>query len=278
MSAPARLGLFAAALAVIGGGAALAGAAVGGGTPAAVQDAEMAMEAMGPEANGLAAVAGGYSFVPAGTTLTRGRSLFRFRIVDEHGRAAHDFDPEGGVRLHLIVARRDLTGYRHVHPALLPDGSWSVSLDLPAPGAYRAFADFETGGRKVVLGHDLFVAGPFAPRPLPAPRLAADADGFAVRLSHAPLRAGREAELRFDVARDGRPVPAFDLYVGHRGHLVALRDGDLAYSHVHPHTGGAPGEISFDAEFPSEGRYRLFLQFKVDGAVHTAPFTVEVPR
>jgi hypothetical protein len=31
-------------------------------------------------------------------------------------------------------------------------------------------------------------------------------------------------------------------------------------------------------EFPSEGRYRLYLQFKHDGRVHSAEFTREVTR
>ena len=31
-------------------------------------------------------------------------------------------------------------------------------------------------------------------------------------------------------------------------------------------------------EFPSEGRYRLYLQFKHEGRVHTAEFTHEVAR
>jgi hypothetical protein len=34
----------------------------------------------------------------------------------------------------------------------------------------------------------------------------------------------------------------------------------------------------FMAEFPSAGRYRLFLQFRVDGRVHTAELTREVSR
>jgi hypothetical protein len=62
-----------------------------------------------------------------------------------------------------------------------------------------------------------------------------------------------------------------------RGHLVALRDGDLAYSHVHPLERAEPGRVAFDAHLAS-GAYRLFLQFKVHGRVFTAPFTVEVRR
>lgn len=69
---------------------------------------------------------------------------------------------------------------------------------------------------------------------------------------------------------------------------MALRVGDLAYLHVHPagggghgeHSGGSPGgeTIRFMTEFPSEGRYRLFLQFKRQGKVRTAAFTRQVER
>ena len=83
------------------------------------------------------------------------------------------------------------------------------------------------------------------------------------------------------VTRDGEPVTALEPYLGAFGHLVALRDGDLAYLHVHPH-GDAPEagetsgpEIVFEATAPTEGRYLLFLDFQVDGQVHTAPLVID---
>jgi hypothetical protein len=94
-----------------------------------------------------------------------------------------------------------------------------------------------------------------------------------VTLSRAPSRAGAESDLRFGVTRGGRRVDV-QPYLGAKGHLVALRDGDLAFLHVHPDE----DELRFMAEFPSAGRYRLFLQFRVDGRVHTAEFTMEVSR
>ena len=142
----------------------------------------------------------------------------------------------------------------------------------------RAFTDFEIDGAKTVLGHDLFVAGAFAPGALPAESAVTETDGFRVKLTHGKLRAEGESSLHFAVSRNGRPVPRFDPYVGHRGHLVALRDGDLSYSHVHPEPGAKVGEIVFHSSLPSAGRYRLFLQFKLAGVVHTAPFTVEAGR
>ncbi len=63
-------------------------------------------------------------------------------------------------------------------------------------------------------------------------------------------------------------------YLGAGGHLVALREGDLAFLHVHPTEDDAA--IGFEATFPSSGAYRLFLQFQADGSVQTVAFTQEV--
>jgi hypothetical protein len=282
LGAPARLAAFAVVLAVVGGAAGLVGAATGNGKVTSSGGA-MAMEHMSAadasRASGLASVAAGYTFAPEQATRPLGvKTAFRFRILDAKGHAAQSFDLDGGVRLHLIVVRRDFAGYQHLHPALQRDGSWSVPLALSQPGVYRAYADFEVDGHKTVLGHDLFVPGSFAPDRLPAERATQTTDGYTVALAHDQLRAGKATNLNFTVSRNGKPVPSFDTYVGHRGHLVALRDGDLAYSHVHPLESGGAGEIDFDTELAAAGSYRMFLQFKVHGVVHTAPFTVRVAR
>ena len=80
--------------------------------------------------------------------------------------------------------------------------------------------------------------------------------------------------------RDGEPVTDLDPYLGAYGHLVALRAGDLAYLHVHPD--GTPGDgttppgpdVVFYAAVPSAGTYHLYLDFKHQGVVRTAAFTV----
>ena len=59
-----------------------------------------------------------------------------------------------------------------------------------------------------------------------------------------------------------------------------MRAGDLAYLHVHP--AGASGDgvtpagpgITFYATAPSNGDYRLFLDFRHAEVVRTAEFTV----
>ncbi|MET0416804.1 MAG: hypothetical protein ABW022_12375, partial [Actinoplanes sp.] len=53
-----------------------------------------------------------------------------------------------------------------------------------------------------------------------------------------------------------------------------LRDGDLAYLHVHPDGGTTAGPgITFHAEVPAAGAYRLYLDFRHGDKVRTAEFT-----
>jgi len=280
LGAPAKLAVFCAGLVLVGGVAALAGAANRGArTPSAADDAMHMRTSEQGRTNGLASSAAGYTLAADRTVLPLRRStILRLHILDSSGRPATSFDLDGGVRLHLIVVRRDLTGYQHLHPRLARDGSWSVPVTLATPGAYRAYADFEVDGEKTVLGTDLFAAGTFVPSEASPPSVHARADGYDVELVHGALRAGVESELSFRVRRGGRSVTRFDEYIGRRGHLVALHEGDLAYTHVHPVPGAPAGEIRFDADLAAAGTYRLFLQFKTGGIVHTVPFAAQVAR
>jgi hypothetical protein len=176
--------------------------------------------------------------------------------------------------MHVIVVRRDLTGFQHVHPTMATDGTWSVPLRIADAGSYRVFADFSRDDEPQTLATDLRVDGAADLQPLPVPALVARSkDGYDVRLAEGAARAGEESHLRFSITKDGRPV-AVEPYLGAGGHLVALREGDLAFLHVHPT--GDERSTAFDATFPTTGAYRLFLQFQVDGVVQTVAFTQEV--
>lgn len=284
MSAPARLAAFAALLAALAAGGLLLGRASGVDVDdAAAGDAMGAHaeeETASPSPRGLALAGAGYRLeLDTGRLLPGERATFTGRVLDEAGEPVADFDEhEGEPPLHLILVRRDLAGYLHLHPEIGADGTWRQDVTLPEPGVWRAYADFERDGEKVVLGTDVNVAGEYAPRALPAPADAAAADGYDVALDAGELRAGEEAELAFAVERAGRTVADFAPYLGARGHLVAIREGDGAYLHVHPVDDAAPEEIAFETDFDEPGRYRLFLQFSHGGAVRTAAFTVEVTQ
>jgi hypothetical protein len=217
----------------------------------------------------------GYTLVP----VTTGNDGFAFRISGPDGDPVTRYAVAHDKRMHLIVVRRDLSGFRHVHPTMDADGTWRVASPLGDPGIYRAYADFKpAGGDPLVLGVDVPVAGDFEPRPLPGPSRRATVDGYTVTLS-GTLRAGRSSKLTLTVTRDGKPVTDLQPYLGAYGHLVALRQGDLAYLHVHPDEAADAGPgITFHAEVPSAGTYRLYLDFRHGGTVRTAEFTAVAGR
>ncbi|MGW7417418.1 hypothetical protein [Streptomyces sp. NPDC054863] len=236
-----------------------------------------------PAAGGLQISEGGYTLALDTPQVTAGsRTRLSFSVLDGNGRKVTAYQREHEKEMHFIVASRDLTVYRHLHPTRAADGTWSTTADLPAAGGYRAFADFKPakkGAEALTLGADLAVSGAYNPAPLPAPARTTEVDGYEVTLAGG-LKPGKSGELRLSVARNGRPVTNLQPYLGAYGHLVALRSGDLAYLHVHPN--GEPGdattkpgpEVSFSATAPSSGTYRLFLDFQHEGKVRTAAFTV----
>lgn len=208
---------------------------------------------------GLAVEQDGYRLVHERDTFTAGRlTNYVFRILGPDGSVLRDFDVEHERRLHLIVVGRETDApFFHLHPRQRADGAWTVPLEPPAAGSYRVFADFTTRGERRTLATDLVAtAGP--------PAAAFWDSSYVVELRRQGDR------FVFDVRDDSGPVDT-QSYLGAGGHLVVLREGDLAYIHAH----AEEDELAFDVPFPSEGRYRLYLQFKVGDTVETARFEVE---
>ena len=238
MKTSLKLSAYGAALAVLVAGTYAVGTAVGpvsASSPAVTAPAHVDDHgaARGGATNPAASRrrSGGYTLVPDATTL--GSGTFAFRITGPDGAPVTAFDEVHDQQLHLIVVRRDATGFQHVHPERDADGTWQVPLTVAAGGVYRAFADFTpTGGPATTLGVDLFAPGDFQPVAHAASRTST-VDGYTVTLD-GDLVAGAASPLRLTVTRDGAPVTDLQPYLGAYGHLVALRGGDLAYLHVHP--------------------------------------------
>ncbi|MFC7306376.1 hypothetical protein ACFQVC_19390 [Streptomyces monticola] len=236
-----------------------------------------------PEGGGGAELPGGLQVSQSGYTLdletprlaAGEKGKLSFTVEDGIGRKVTAYDREHGKDLHLIIASRDLDTFRHLHPSRAADGTWSTPVELPKAGGYRVFADFTPkGGEGLTLGADLAVSGQYDPEKLPGSTTTAKVEGGYEVTLDGGLTPGKAGELKLRVSKNGKPVTDLEPYLEAYGHLVALRSGDLAYLHVHPNEGGPGPEVSFTATAPSKGAYRLFLDFKHDGKVRTADFTV----
>lgn len=292
MNTATRLGLYSAGLAIAFGAAfTVAGAAI----PKTVAAERMTVAAqahgghgsmgdMGDAAvpHGVTLAAGGYQLGPVHAPAAVGSTgTLSFTIDDAAEHPLRDYATSHDKELHLIVVRTDGSEYRHVHPQLTADGTWTIPWTWKEAGSYRVFADFVPGGGtdSVTLTRAVDVAGPVTLAAAPTEARTAHVDGFDATIA-GDLRGGASSELAVSVAKDGAPVTTLQPYLGAFGHLVVLRDGDLAYLHVHPE-GADPqpgqlggGTVRFAAEAPSSGRYLLYFDFQVDGVVHTAAFVL----
>lgn len=202
-------------------------------------------------------------------------------ITGPDGQPVTNFDETHEQELHLIVVRGDGQQFRHVHPTMDADGTWTIPWQWDAAGSYRVFADFvpSATSETTTLSTSTQVGGDYEPIPT-EPAAATTVDGYRVSVD-GELVTGKSSELVVNVSREGEPVTELEPYLGAFGHLVALREGDLAYLHVHPH-GDPPqaGELSgpdivFEAEAPTPGRYLLYLDFQIDGKVRTAALVLD---
>lgn len=231
------------------------------------------------DVSGLTARADGFTLELADRTLAPGRTRLDLRVLTSSGRPLLDYTREHEKELHLIVVRRDLTGFQHVHPRLDREtGTWSTRVRL-APGVWRVIADFAPAGWEgVTLADDVAVGGELEPAQLPPDTRTAilrTPEGTYTVTLEGDTAPGASTVLTTRVELDGEPVSDLEPYLGAFGHLVALRAGDLGYLHVHPEEGAAGPGVDFATAFPTHGTYRLFLDFKHRGAVRTVAFTVD---
>ena len=250
--------------------------------PATPQQVSVAPTASGYAIQRLA----GFESLEPGRTTQLG-----FRIT-RAGTTVTTFEVTHEKLLHLIVVRKDLSQFQHLHPELdTTTGTFTVPLTLAEEGTYTVFADFQPrGGAVTVLRGDVSAGG--ASR---AERLAIDdgpqkAGAYTVTpMVESPIPAGVETLLVFAITKDGAPVTDLQNYLGAKGHAVALKEETLEYLHTHPAEHGAghgdmaaplpPGEVHFATSLPTPGRYKVFAQFRPEGNLITVSnvYDVTVP-
>jgi hypothetical protein len=234
-------------------------------------------------------------------------------LAPEHGHLMHLFlirQPAGDVFAHLHPLRHAVEDEDVFTVALpgLPAGDYQLFADVThesgltqtltnlvhLPGAANtnesAYADADDS-------IDRAAPGPPGDRMLPGQ----------LRLTPAfpaTFRANEDTTLRFNITTTNGQPAILEPYLGMYGHLIIERDDGTIFNHLHPlgtismtaqrlfaqreqagylanqpldqFCSAAEPILSFPYAFPEPGRYRLWLQTKLQGRICTAGYTVAV--
>lgn len=199
-----------------------------------------------------------------------------FVITNKTGGIVTAFDTVHEKKMHVIIARGDLSHFEHIHPSFNEAiGQFSFDLTVPKEGFYRMFADFtESGKENSVTTYDLMSGGlgagiyaPLVPTTNPIQGVGND---LLVRY-HLPatIQSDKPFTYSLEVVKDGVPV-AIEPYLGARGHSVILKEGNLEYTHAH----ADDDTLSFSALLTQSGRYKMYTQFQYQGKVYTSEYVI----
>jgi hypothetical protein len=196
---------------------------------------------------------------------------FTVRDRERPKEALLQFDRFHEQLMHLVIVRNDLEGFTHEHPTLSEAGVFELHYRFAAAGEYHLFADVAPkGAGSQVLMAKLIVAGKPSRSPSPQRRpKTQEIDGIRIQLESDSVPAGKTAPVCFSV----EPSTGLQPYLGARAHLIAIHQDALTFVHAHPDE-TKPGFV-FQARFPKPGLYRVWLQFKRNGQLITAEFTIQ---
>ncbi len=195
-----------------------------------------------------------------------------------------------GAALHALVCDRTLTDYHHQHPQPTgKPGEWEFTFTPTFGDQYRLWINLipKLTGREEFPVNTVVLADPlaFPPPPVFMPTLEARSDGIRARITWDAadkLEAKRPVRGTLHVTDDaGQPVQDLEPYMEDAAHIVGISTDLLTVLHAHAMKTDA-GELPTGPEFrftmmpPEPGFYRLFVQVKRRGQIHSLPFGVQI--
>ncbi|MDP3725590.1 MAG: hypothetical protein Q8R36_00155 [bacterium] len=227
-----------------------------------------------------------------GVQLNKPTSLI-YRIKNERGEILKNFETVHEKIMHLIVVRKDLQYFQHIHPEFNKvAGEFSIPVTFAAIGEYRMFADFMPSSGQmgpdgehlpVTISQDVIVGNlaNYKPQSIGNTDRTKTFNGYIITIipSSEPIASQNDFGFTFEIKKNGMLVTNLEKYLGALGHTVVLREGDLQFIHAHPTQSPdvqQTGKITFMITFPEAGNYKLFSQFQHKGKIITSDFMVSV--
>lgn len=214
---------------------------------------------------------------------------YQFAILNDKNEPIKDFETVHEKQMHVMVVRKDLAYFQHIHPTFdKQTGTWTLDkLTIPTDGPYRLFADFTEGGAKsaVTIYEDLNVGdmAKYQKQPIGDTKEDKTFGRYQVIVQTEPivLQADTAAKLVYlfsDAQNGGASLTGLQPYLGAMGHAVILSE-NLDFIHAHAKDDkvlASRGVVEFMTTLPKEGKYKVFGQFQHDNNVFTTDFVLPV--
>ena len=216
-------------------------------------------------------------------TYAAGLIHYTFRLFDDQNQKAladKDLAETHTKILHFIAYDPSRNEFNHVHPVF--NGKvWSVDLNLLVNGNYFLWAQgqlLDGTDFSVVVKAQITNGKPEIPIVLLGDVRKGTDNLTTIELDKTPLKAGAMAMINFKVSREDGQTPEMAPYLGALAHVIAASpDGDELI-HVHPMEGNAANTGMIHANFPTEGDYRIWIQFIEHGELKTIPLSFTVSK
>ena len=258
------------------------------------------------------------------TTLLRAQRLRNAwtPLVEDHGKL-----------MHLFMIRDDMGAFAHLHPTTGDSVVFQSNLPPVPPGKYRVFSDIvvesgyaQTMVTTLTVGDGANADAASLPLTDPDDSWFTDAatstrstilvDGSTMKWlgAAAPIVAGREAGLRFQVQNADGSLATLEPYMGMAAHAAVAKDDGSVFVHLHPMgtismasqmtfamrqpsdtvsgrlgkrlsaaehsamnaTPAVTGSVGFPYAFPRPGKYRIWVQVRKEGRILTGAFDILV--
>jgi len=222
---------------------------------------------------------------------------YQFVVLDSNNQPIKDFDTVHEKMMHVIVVRKDLTDFQHIHPTFdKQTGVWTLeNLSLPNNGPYRIFADFTPSDAKpdsngvknpITIYEDVLVGdqSKYQAQKIGDTTPSKTFGNYEVLLQTKPMvvAAGASTTLEYlflDSKKTGdQAITDFEPYLGSIGHAIVLSE-NLDFIHAHAMDDpklNQQGIVDFMFTPQKQGKYKVFAQFKRQGQVFTTDFVLPV--
>jgi hypothetical protein len=228
--------------------------------------------------------------------------LERHLTFSERGGGAllRGYDDDMTKKQHMIVVSDDLRYFRHVHPRLHADGTFTIDYFFPRAGLYHVYMDGipHVWGRQV-FRFDVPIGAPAISGRRIAHRTSSSVTvgPYRVTIDQTRVPVDQVVLITAHITRDGRDATDLHPYLGTNAHGLIVGLSDLSYVHVHamskdtiamantadcgdammqtmmpmPDSASVPATMQFYVLLPRAQLYDLWLQFRGGTTRYTAP-------